>query len=80
MAIPYGTMADKRGRKSVLGLCVLGMVLSQLIWIVFAWNWWLWDIRFVWVSSAALLVGGGQSLAEAMVFAMVSDVASAERK
>lgn len=80
MAIPYGTMADKRGRKSVLGLCVLGMVLSQLIWIVFAWNWWLWDIRFVLVSSAALLVGGGQSLAEAMVFAMVSDVASAERK
>lgn len=80
MAIPYGVLADKYGRKSILGLCVLGMVLSQLIWIVVAWNWRLWDLRLVWASSAALLVGGGESVAEAMVFAMVSDVAAEERK
>lgn len=80
MAIPYGALADRNGRKSILGLCVLGMVLSQLIWIVVAWNWRIWDLRLVWTSSAALLVGGGESVAEAMVFAMVSDVAPEDKK
>ncbi|CAN8106000.1 unnamed protein product [Discula destructiva] len=80
MAIPYGALADRYGRKSILGLCVLGMILSQLIWIVAAWNWRLWDLRLVCASSAALLLGGGKSVAEAMVFAMVSDVASERRK
>lgn len=56
------------------------MVLSQLIWIVIAWNWRRWDLRLVWSSSAALLVGGGESVAEAMVFAMVSDVAPEEKR
>lgn len=80
VAFPCGLLADKYGRKSILGLCVLGMVLCQLIWIVIAWNWRLWDLRLVWASSAALLLGGGQSVAEAMVFAMVSDVASEDKK
>lgn len=80
MAIPYGSLADRRGRKAILGMCVLGMVLSQLIWAVIAWNWRRWDLRYVWASSAALLIGGGQSVAEAMVFAMIADVASEEKR
>lgn len=75
VALPYGTLADRRGRKPVLGLCILGMVLSQLVWIATAWNHTRWDLRTVWFSSLPLLVGGGETVAEAMVFAIVADVA-----
>lgn len=75
VALPYGTLADRRGRKPVLGLCILGMILSQLIWIAAAWNHNRWDLRTVWLSSLPLLIGGGETVAEAMVFAIVADVA-----
>lgn len=75
VALPYGTLADRRGRKPVLGLCILGMILSQLIWIAVAWNYKRWDLRNVWFSSLPLLIGGGETVAEAMVFAIVADVA-----
>lgn len=80
VALPYGSLADRRGRKGILGMCVLGMVLSQLIWAVVAWNWRRWALRSVWASSAALLIGGGESVAEAMVFAMIADVAPQEKR
>lgn len=73
-------LADRRGRKCILSICVLGMILSQLIWAVVAWNWHRWDLRYVWASSAALLVGGGESVAEAMVFAIITDVAPEEKR
>ncbi|KAL1867715.1 hypothetical protein Daus18300_006271 [Diaporthe australafricana] len=75
VALPYGALADRRGRKPVLGLCILGMVLSQLLWIAIAWNHAHWDLRNVWLSSLPLLIGGGETVAEAMVFAIVADVA-----
>ncbi|KAI7777194.1 hypothetical protein LA080_003926 [Diaporthe eres] len=75
VALPYGMLADRRGRKPVLGLCILGMILSQLIWIAIAWNHTRWDLRTVWLSSLPLLIGGGETVGEAMVFAIVADVA-----
>ncbi|KAI3395476.1 hypothetical protein diail_1262 [Diaporthe ilicicola] len=75
VALPYGTLADRRGRKPVLGLCILGMILSQLWWIAAAWNHARWDLRTVWLSSLPLLIGGGETVAEAMVFAIVADIA-----
>ncbi|KAG6358864.1 hypothetical protein INS49_012383 [Diaporthe citri] len=75
VALPYGMLADRRGRKPVLGLCILGMILSRLIWIAAAYNHTRWDLRTVWLSSLPLLIGGGETVAEAMVFAIVADVA-----
>lgn len=59
----------------MLGVCILGMVLSQLLWIAIAWNHALWDLRNVWLSSLPLLIGGGETVAEAIVFAIVADIA-----
>ncbi|KAG8168610.1 hypothetical protein KVR01_001359 [Diaporthe batatas] len=75
VALPYGSLADRRGRKPVLGLCIWGMILSQLIWIAAAWNHPRWDLRNVWFSALPLLIGGGATVAEAMVFAIIADVA-----
>ncbi|KAK2615413.1 hypothetical protein N8I77_002169 [Diaporthe amygdali] len=80
VALPYGTLADRRGRKPILGLCILGMVLSQLLWIAAAWNHARWDLRTVWLSCLPLLIGGGETVAEAMVFAIVADVAPEEKR
>ncbi|POS80555.1 hypothetical protein DHEL01_v201056 [Diaporthe helianthi] len=75
VALPYGSLADRRGRRPVLGLCILGMTLSQLIWIAAAWNHSRWDLRNVWFSALPLLIGGGETVAEAMVFSIIADVA-----
>lgn len=56
------------------------MVISQLLWAVVAWNWRRWDLRFTWTSSAALLIGGGQSMAQGMVFAMITDIAPQNKR
>lgn len=80
MAVPYGILSDRFGRKAVLALSVLGMVLSQLLWAVVTWNGQRWDLRYTWTSRAALLVGGGESVAQVMVFAMIADVAPHDKR
>lgn len=80
VAIPYGALADRRGRKAVLGLCVLGMTLSSLWWIVVAWNSQRWSLRYVWTASIPTFIGGGQSVAEAMVFAIIADISSEKQR
>lgn len=63
-------------------MSILGMTISQFIWIGTVWNGKVghWNLRYVWSSSAALLIGGGESLAEAMVFAMISDVTREDKR
>lgn len=74
VAVPYGMLSARFGRKAILALSILGMVASQLIWVVIAWNWQRWNPRYTWTSFAVLLIGGGESVAQGMVFAMVADV------
>ncbi|KUI61057.1 hypothetical protein VP1G_08216 [Cytospora mali] len=80
VAVHYGALADRRGRKEVLFSCIGGMIMSQFLWFGIAWNWKAWDLRYVWASSLPLLIGGGESVAEAIVFAIVADVAPEEKR
>lgn len=73
-------LSDRCGRKAVLGLSVAGVAASQLLWAVIAWNGRRWALRCTWASPAALLLGGGESVAHAMVFAMIADVAPQEMR
>ncbi|CAF9907139.1 MAG: hypothetical protein HETSPECPRED_007049 [Heterodermia speciosa] len=73
-AIFYGRLADKHGRRLVLFLSCLGLVCS-LVWIVVVcYANQVLPIKLVWVSSAFLLVGGGQRIAKSMVFVILADI------
>ncbi|KAI4256948.1 MAG: hypothetical protein L6R42_005936 [Xanthoria sp. 1 TBL-2021] len=73
LAIYYGSVAGKYGRKPVLLLFSTGMLLS-LGWIVLiCWLDGRVPIRLVWLSSLFTFIGGGQRVAKAMLFTIVSD-------
>ncbi|ROW03160.1 hypothetical protein VPNG_08123 [Cytospora leucostoma] len=70
-AILWGAIADRYGRKMVLWFSVSGMVLFQVGWLTSSLGG---DMRYHWIAYIFLLLGGGQSVAQAMVFAIICDV------
>lgn len=79
LAVYYGSVAAKYGRRSVLLLFSTGMFLS-LTWIVLV----CWvdrmPTRLVWLSSFFLLIGGGGRVARAMLLTIVSDVVDVQHR
>lgn len=80
LAIYYGSVAGKYGRKPVLLLFSTGMLLS-LAWLVFVcWLDGKIPIRLIWLSSLFIFIGGGQRVAKAMLFTIVSDTVDASHR
>ncbi|KAL8690226.1 MAG: hypothetical protein Q9218_004277 [Villophora microphyllina] len=80
LAIYYGSIARKYGRKPVLLLFSTGMLLS-LGWIVLiCWLDGRVPVRLIWLSSLFIVIGGGQRVAKAMLFTIVSDAADASHR
>ncbi|KAK2052489.1 ATP synthase F0 [Colletotrichum caudatum] len=75
-AIPCGVIADKYGRRPVLSLAMLGIML-EFMWSLQPLLWPnvlpLWT---VWFGSVFQFIGGGPGTVAAMVWTMVSDVVS----
>jgi len=80
VAVPYGVVADRWGRKLVLVMGVAGILLA-LVWTlgVAYWSESV-DIRWFWAGNLFLFVGGGSSVIKAMFYAMIADVAVEERR
>ncbi|KAH8698957.1 putative adenylate cyclase [Talaromyces proteolyticus] len=76
----YGMAADRYGRRPVLALALAGIVLSA-IWtqIVLFWPA-VFPARLTWLSIVFQLVGGGNLVVNAMIFAIVSDVTPEEKR
>lgn len=74
MQLPYGIVADKYGRRTVLFLSLFGCVL-QTAWVILV-------LRFpnvfsIWAmlyGCVALVIGGGGQMAGAMVWTILADV------
>lgn len=74
-----GLLADRFGRVPILTLSILGMFLSSTYSILILWKAEV-SVRALWGTGAWLLVGGGRSVAEAMVFTIISDVVPERRR
>jgi MFS family permease len=74
MAIPYGLLADRKGRKSTLAWGIPGFALNSLITVVVMWFSNIFPLRAVWLSSLAWLIGGGPVVAFAIIWTMMADV------
>ncbi|RSM02704.1 hypothetical protein CEP52_007827 [Fusarium oligoseptatum] len=74
VAFPLGILADRVGRVPILSLSILSMLLSQVYGMIVCWQWKKIPVEALWGLGVPLLLGGGRSVAEAMVFAIIADV------
>ncbi|KAL8959416.1 MAG: hypothetical protein Q9193_003720 [Seirophora villosa] len=80
LAIYYGSIAGKYGRKPVLLLFSTGMLLSLAWTVLVCWLAGRVPVRLIWLSSLFILIGGGQRVAKAMLFTIVSDTVEASHR
>ncbi|MCJ1400764.1 hypothetical protein MMC11_003972 [Xylographa trunciseda] len=74
LAIPFGMMADKYGRKWLLVVNVIQMQLRScwIYLILYFPN--FFPIKLIWLEAALGIFGGGSMVATALIFVIVSDV------
>ncbi|KPM42043.1 hypothetical protein AK830_g4524 [Neonectria ditissima] len=80
VSFPLGVLADRMGRVPVLALSILSICLSQAYAMYICWQWKSVPLKAIWGIGAPLLLGGGRSVAEAMVFTILSDVVPAAKR
>ncbi|KAE8351970.1 major facilitator superfamily domain-containing protein [Aspergillus coremiiformis] len=80
VAVPFGLLADKYGKKRVLLLAMSGLTVAR-IWIQ-AICWWsdFLPLRLSWFSSLSLLLGGGNLVAGSLIYAIIADVTAPEQR
>ncbi|KAF2279648.1 MFS general substrate transporter [Westerdykella ornata] len=79
LAVPFGTLADKRGRKWVFIASLMGLELS-MAWTLFICYFRSLPLELTWISSAFLVIGGGPIVASAIGLTMMSDIVPPERR
>ncbi|OJJ72219.1 hypothetical protein ASPBRDRAFT_75463 [Aspergillus brasiliensis CBS 101740] len=80
LALPYGFLADRVGRKPVLLLSLTGLLMEELAIRVVCWCSAVLPLRTVWVTPIFQLVGGGPQLSTAMAYAMITDVVPVSKR
>nr|RBQ85723.1 hypothetical protein FVER53263_02768 [Fusarium verticillioides] len=73
VAFPLGVLSDRIGRLPVLGASILSMILSESYAMFVCWKSGMIPLEAIWCVGVALLFGGGRSVAEATVFAIIAD-------
>ncbi|KAK1564011.1 major facilitator superfamily domain-containing protein [Colletotrichum navitas] len=79
-AVPYGFLADRRGREWVLSLSLLGITLASAFYILVCSLPNVFPPRATWLSAVFTFIGGGPAVFNAMVFTIAGDVVSAEHR
>ncbi|KAH8150986.1 uncharacterized protein LAJ45_05169 [Morchella importuna] len=78
LAIPFGVMADRYGRRPMLMLTLLGLSLSSA-WVLLI-CWFTLPIKLTWLSSLFYTLGGGASVGSALILMIIADVTPAAQR
>jgi MFS family permease len=79
-ALPYGILADKRGRRLVIGLGLLGQMLcdSYILLILYFFN--IFPTRAVLAASVFRCIGGGNAILLATGHAIIADASPSKMR
>ncbi|KAM0227134.1 hypothetical protein ACHAP5_012239, partial [Fusarium lateritium] len=72
LAIPYGVLADSKGRRLVTGLSLLGFVLRDLWAFAVLYFHKVFPVRAVYAAPAFLVLGGGSTVISPMIMAIIA--------
>ncbi|RLL95397.1 hypothetical protein CFD26_101143 [Aspergillus turcosus] len=80
LALPFGLMADRAGRKTVLTLSLIGLIIEEVTVRIIAWYSASIPLRTVWFMSLFQICGGGAQIATSMLFTIMTDVSPVEKR
>ncbi|KAF5969583.1 hypothetical protein FBULB1_10157 [Fusarium bulbicola] len=72
LAIPYGVLADSKGRRLVTGLSLLGFVLRDIWAFTVLYFHRVFPVRAVYAAQAFLVLGGGSTVISPMIMAIIA--------
>lgn len=72
LAIPYGVLADMRGRRFVAALSLAGFVLRDLWAFSVMYFYKVFPIRAIYAAPAFLVLGGGSTVISPMIMAIIA--------
>ncbi|KAJ4399178.1 hypothetical protein N0V91_009635 [Didymella pomorum] len=79
MAIPFGVLADKVGRKWIFTASLMGLQLNSA-WVLVICYFKDLPLQLTWLSSAFYLIGGGPIVAAAIGITMISDISPPDKR
>lgn len=79
LAIPFGALADKWGRKWIFVASLVGLQLNAA-WVLLICYFRTLPLQLTWFSSAFFFVGGGPVVASALGITMISDISPPEQR
>ncbi|KAF1960919.1 MFS general substrate transporter [Byssothecium circinans] len=79
LAVPFGALADKWGRKWIFAVSLLGLQLNS-VWVLLICYFRSLPLQWTWLSSAFYFLGGGPMVAVAVAMTMISDVAPPDKR
>ncbi|KEQ86794.1 MFS general substrate transporter [Aureobasidium pullulans EXF-150] len=80
LAVPYGLMADRVGRKPVLLLSLTGLIFEETFIRLVCWENKIIPLRAIWAAPVFQLIGGGPQIATSMAYVMITDIFPADKR
>ncbi|PYH95837.1 MFS transporter, partial [Aspergillus ellipticus CBS 707.79] len=80
LALPYGLMADRIGRKPVLVLGLVGFVMQEMAIRIICWYHTVIPPQAVWFTPLFQIIGGGIGITNSVVWTIIADVYPIEKR
>ncbi|KAI9690975.1 MAG: hypothetical protein M1822_008595 [Bathelium mastoideum] len=80
LAIPYGWLADKYGRRGIIIVSLVSYWIRSALIMVICYFWQTLPLKLTWATSIHAVFGGGTPVASALALTMVSDMAPEEQR
>ncbi|PWY83292.1 MFS transporter [Aspergillus sclerotioniger CBS 115572] len=80
LALPYGLMADRIGRKPVLAMSLLGIVMEEIAIRLICWYHTTIPPQAIWFAPLFQIIGGGSQITNSVAWTIIADVFPVEKR